>query len=404
MNDLPPISNTTSRTRSKIYSFVIVALVFGVGVIVGRVSPVLPFEPRLVNRAASESRNIDFRVFWQVWDELDSKFYKQPISEKDRFYGAIKGMVSSVNDPYTSFMDPEETLRFQDDLQGIFQGIGIEIGLRDSHITVISPLEGSPASKAGMKARDTILFIDGVTTKDMTLDDAVSKIRGKEGTVVKLTLAREGQTAPIEVSVTRANIEVKSVKLAFVGDVAHLTIARFGETTTKEFNEAVKQVKAKNTSGIVLDLRNDPGGYLNAAIEIASRFIRDGVIVTQEFGDGKKTVYNQTGEASLESYKTVVLVNEGSASASEIVAGALRDRKGIKLVGKKTYGKGSVQDVERFSDGSSLRVTVAKWLTPSGKNLNENGLEPDVDVELAEAEVQKGNDPQLTRAIETLTK
>jgi carboxyl-terminal processing protease len=392
-------------SRKNIISFLIIlTLVFGIGVLVGQSSPILPFEARLLNRDASESRNLDFRLFWQVWDELDRQFYKQPISEKDRFYGAIKGMVASLNDPYTMFMTPDETKQFQDDLQGKFEGIGIEIGMRDNHTTVIAPIAGSPAAKAGLRAQDVITAIDGTTTKGMALDVAVSKIRGKAGTQVKLTIARAGKADLFDVTVTRDTINVASVTLTYDGDVAHVVLSRFGETTTKEFDDIAKQIKAKKTSGIVLDLRNDGGGYLNAAVDIASRFIPEGTIVTQQDGSGKKIPYRATGGASLNSYKVVVLMNEGSASASEILAGALRDRKNVKLVGTKSYGKGSVQDVETLSDGSSLRVTIAKWLTPNGQNLNGNGLDPDVKVELSDADIQAGRDPQYAEAKVTLNK
>lgn len=378
---------------------------FGIGVYVGSANiGATGSVTRLLHRESSQSRDVDFSVYWEVWDLLEKKFIHQPVDDRDRFYGSIKGMVGSLGDPYTAFMTPEETSRFQQDLQGVFQGIGIEIALRKDLLTVVSPLEDSPAARAGIRAGDVIIEIDGVKANTLTLDEAVDKIRGQKGTSVTLKIEREGTKTPLDFTITRESIEVASVNLEFKDNVAHLTISRFGETTTKELEDAAKEIETKKPKGIILDLRNDPGGFLQTSIDVASFFIKDGIIVVQKFGNGDKKTFKTSGEHLLANYPLVALVNEGSASAAEIVAGALRDQKGTKLIGKKTFGKGSVQDVELLSDGSSVRVTVAEWYTPKGVNLNSNGLNPDVDIDLTTKDIEAERDPQLSRALEEVVK
>lgn len=399
------IGQKSFRARLGILVGILVLGSFIIGILVGT-SNVLPASvtSKLVNTEASRSRNIDFSLYWEVWDLIGKKFYKQPLSDQDRFYGSIKGMVGSLGDPYTAFMTPEETKRFQDDLNGSFQGIGIEIGLRNEILTVIAPLADSPAEKAGLQAGDAILKIDDKDTSELSLDEAVSKIRGQKGTQVKLTLLHKGESKTSDVSITRDDIEVKTVKVSYLNNnkVAHLELSRFGETTNDEFAKAVGEIRQKGVNRIILDLRNDPGGLLGTAVDVASKFIEDGTIVIQKAGDGTEQKYNAKGDSPLKDAKVVVLMNEGSASASEILAGALRDSKGVKLIGEKSYGKGSVQDVEMLPDGSSIRITIARWLTPKGTSINETGLQPDIKVELTQEDVNTGRDPQLNKALETV--
>ncbi len=392
------------RTKFGVLIAVFVVAAFGVGVLVGSTNALPPAVTSLINRSASNSRNVDFNLYWQVWDLLEKKFYKQPLSDQDRFYGSIKGMVSSLGDPYTEFMTPDETKRFQSDLQGSFQGIGIEIGLRNDVLTVIAPLADSPAEKAGLKAGDLILKIDGADTSNMQLNDAVAKIRGDKGTTVKLNIFHKNSSKAEDVSIVREDISVQTVTVKYLdnNNVAQIELSRFGETTDDEFAKAIGEIRQKNISRIILDLRNDPGGLLATSVDVASKFIESGVVVIQKAGDGTETRYERKGDAPFKDAKVVVLMNEGSASASEILAGALRDDKGVKLIGEKSYGKGSVQDVELLPDGSSIRVTIARWLTPKGTSINETGLQPDIKVDLTQDDIDAGRDPQLDKALETV--
>lgn len=399
------MENKSFRTRIGLLIAVLVIASFGIGVLVGNSNPsTSSLVARLVNREASSSRNIDFSLYWQVWDLLSQKFYKQPLSDQDRFYGSIKGMVASLGDPYTQFMTPDETKRFQDDLSGSFQGIGIEIGLRNEILTVIAPLSDSPAEKAGLKAGDAILKIDDKDTSTLTLDEAVNAIRGQKGTTVKLNIVHKGGNKAEDVTITRDDIAVNTVKVTYQDNnsVAVIELSRFGETTDDEFAKAIGEIRQKNISRIVLDLRNDPGGLLGTAVDVASKFIEDGTVVIQKSGDGTEQKYVAKGDAPFKDTKVVVLMNEGSASASEILAGALRDDRGVKLIGEKSYGKGSVQDVEELPDGSSIRITIARWLTPNGTSINETGLQPDIKVDLTQDDVSAGRDPQLDKALETV--
>ncbi|MEK7521866.1 MAG: S41 family peptidase [Patescibacteria group bacterium] len=354
-------------------------------------------------------KDVDFDLFWLVWDKLEADYYdKSKINETEMVLGAIKGMVSSIGDPYTSFLPPEEQKRTQEDLSGEFEGVGIEIGFRGSRLAVIAPLEGSPADRAGIKAGDYIIGIKDekkeveTGTVGMSLIDAVESIRGKAGTNVTLILTREGEEKPLELEVTRAKIEVPSVVLTFqstsVGEVAVLQLKRFGGNTKPEWDRAISQVQSKKPKGIVLDLRNNPGGYLPTSVDILSDFLDSGVAVIQQSGDTKREL-SVSGRPRIPNTKMVVLVNAGSASASEIVAGALKDRNRAQIVGQKTFGKGTIQEARPVNGNSGLHITVAKWLTPNGTWVHENGLQPDLEVE-DKADTEE--DEQLSKALELL--
>lgn len=349
------------------------------------------------------SNDVNFNMFWDVWDALKSKYVDHnKLSDKEMFYGALKGLAESTGDPYTVFMDPKDAQSFSNDLAGTFEGIGAEIGIKNNILTVVSPLAGSPADKAGLKAGDKIYAINDVSTAGISVDDAVAEIRGQKGTTVKLTVIREGVDKPMDFEITRNTIIVKSVDTKMDKGIFVITINSFNDDTQDLFDKAVEDAVKAKPKGIILDLRNNPGGYLETAIDVASAWIKNGVIVTEKFSDTKKTDFQAKGVAPLDGYKTVVLVNQGSASASEIVAGALKDDGKATLVGEKTFGKGSVQDLEDLPDGSELKITVAKWLTPKGYNINEQGIEPDVKVDLTQKDYDAGKDPQMDKAIQII--
>jgi carboxyl-terminal processing protease len=304
-------------------------------------------------------------------------------------YGAIKGLVSSLGDPYSFFMDPEEAKMFLEDMQGSFEGIGAEVGIRDGILTVIAPLEGMPAQKAGLEAGDKIIKIENTLTADLTLTEAVRLIRGPKGTPVTLTIIRDSQSK--EVTITRAKIDIPSVKWEMKqGNIAYIDLDQFDRDTPKEFSRVAKEVIKSQAKGIILDLRNNPGGYLDVAVDVAGWFLSSGDIVAiEDFGNGKKVEHRCFGKSRLKDYPLVVLVNKGSASGSEILAGALRDHRGVKLIGERTFGKGSVQELEELKDSSSLRISIARWLTPKGTLIEKKGLEPDISVSDPEAQIQE---------------
>lgn len=362
-------------------------------------------------------QDVNFNLFWEVWDTLEKEYVeKDKLNDKEMFYGALKGLVASVGDPYTVFMDPKLSREFSDDLAGTFEGIGAEIGIRKEIITIIAPLEGTPAAKAGLAAGDKIYAINSEATAGMTVDEAVGKIRGPKGTNVTLTILKEGSDAAKDIVIIRGVITVKSIKTEMVSsagakegqegkkdnDIFVLKISNFNNDTLELFNKAVREILEKSPKGIILDLRNNPGGYLDTAIELASEWVDDGVIVTEKFNEEKKNEYFSRGRARLKDYPTVVLVNGGSASASEILAGALRDYKKATLVGEQTFGKGSVQTLREFGDGSSVKITVAKWLTPNGDSINDAGIKPEIEVKIEETDYDEDKDPQMDKAIEIL--
>lgn len=351
------------------------------------------------------SQDVSFDLFWDVWDTLKKEYVdKNKLNEKEMFYGAIKGMVASVGDPYTVYMDPMVAQEFANDLAGTFDGIGAEIGIRNEVLTIVAPLSGSPAEKSGLHAGDKVLAINGTSTAGITVDEAVSQIRGPKGTQVTLTILREGFTATKDITITRDKIIVKSINTEMKDKVLVIKVSNFNDDTSDLFAKAVQQAVKENPKGIILDLRNNPGGYLETAIDMASAWIEEGVIVSEQFSDDKKNDFLARGKARLKDFRTVVLVNQGSASASEIVAGALKDNKKATLVGEKTFGKGSVQTLDEFKDGSTIKVTIAKWLTPNGDNINEQGIKPDIEVELKPEDYDQGKDPQMDKALEILNK
>jgi len=358
-----------------------------------------------------KAANLDFGLFWDVWDKVEQIYVdKKKVDPQKMFYGAMKGMVASIDDPYTFFLTPDENKQSKDDLGGKFEGIGAQLGLKANMIVVMAPLKNSPAFRAGILSGDIIVKVDGASTKGWTLPAAVSKIRGKGGTQVKLGINRDGKD--LEFTITRETIKVDSVELSFEnsknGQVAYVKVVQFGETTNDEWDAAMKQVSDKwkkgEIKGLVLDLRDNPGGYLTSAVHLASEFLPAGkLVVKQESTTVPSQTYLVTNAGDLQEIPIVVLINRGSASASEIFSGALRDHKRAKLVGEKSFGKGSVQQPLDLKSGAGLHVTVAKWILPGGDWINGKGIEPEVAVELVRKEgetITKDTDTQLQKAIE----
>ncbi|MFH1030755.1 MAG: S41 family peptidase [bacterium] len=348
--------------------------------------------------------DIDFSQFWDIWSLLKNEYVeKNNIEDKELFYGAIEGMVASLKDPYTVYLKPKIAKEFTDELSGEFEGIGAEVGIKHEILTIISPLPDTPAEKAGLKPGDKVYAINGEETMGMYIDVAVSKIRGKAGTDVVLKILRERQRETLDIKITRGAIKFDSVRWELRDDgVAYVKVLHFNTDTVDKFSEAVNDIVKAKPKGIILDLRGNPGGFLDAAVKMASEWVEDGVVVTEKYSEEKKKEHDAIGRARLTNYKTVVLINKGSASGSEIVAGALKDLGYAVLVGEKTFGKGSVQSLEEFGDGSSLKMTVAKWLTPNGNCINETGIEPDVAIELTDEDYNEDRDPQMERAVEIL--
>jgi len=349
---------------------------------------------------------VDFSLFWQTWDLLQEKYVdKTKLNTQEMIYGAISGMVNSLEDPYTVFFKPDETKRFIDDVKGTFEGVGMEVGIREGQVQVIAPLEGTPAQKAGLRAGDKIIMIDGKPTADLTVEEVINLIRGQRGTAVTLTIFRQEWGENRDIKIVRGLIEIPSLKLEIKeNNIAYLRIYQFSENAAYDFSGAAVEILNSPAQKIVLDLRDNPGGYLEVAQDIAGWFLKeDSIVALEDKGIGKeKRLFKAEGNTKLSTYPVVVLINGGSASGSEILAGALRDNRGVKLIGETSFGKGSVQELEELREGSSLKITTAKWLTPNGESISEKGLEPDIKIEMTEADYQSGKDPQLDKAIEVL--
>ncbi len=401
--------NMTKKLFSNVLpKAIFVILVFAFGIWVGQ-NVALPFTPdrgpifRILNKEAKNEIQVDFGPFWQTWESVTTNYLERTkLDPQKLLYGAISGMVDAIGDPYTVFLDPEQNREFELSLSGTYEGVGIELDVRDDQLLVVSPIEGTPAYKAGVAAGDKIVEIDGISTATLTIQEAVGKIRGKAGTSVLLKLKRGKRI--FDVKVTRAKITLKSVEFADLGGgTAKLKIIRFGDNTLSQWNEAVGKVVSGGFKKVVLDLRNNPGGRLDHSISIAGDFVAKGsMIVQQEDASGKRKPFKSEKGGRLTKVEVVVLINKGSASASEIVAGALRDLRGVKLVGETTFGKGTIQTVADISKGAGLHITIAKWLTPNGTWVNQKGLKPDIKVKLTEKDIEADRDPQLDRAKELL--
>lgn len=362
-------------------------------------------EGRVLNQglaSASASEDIDFGQFWDVWNLVKENYYQQPVSDRDLFYGALAGMVAGAGDPYTVYFDPEQAQEFQDALSGTFSGIGAEIGLRDDLLVVVAPLEDSPAQRAGILAGDTIWAIDGTETSGMSVEHAVTLIRGEAGTQVTLTVSHDGIAEAADIVITRDTITIDSVEWEMTEDgIAVVSLHEFNDDTSALFNEAMNELLSKNASGLILDLRSNPGGLLSTAIDIASAWVGYQPVVLEKEQEDTHS-FSGVNAPRLQGIPTVVLVDGGSASASEIVAGALQDYGLATVVGTQTFGKGSVQDYRSLPDGSAVKVTIAEWYTPDGRSINETGITPDVVVEYTQEDANAKRDPQKEKALEIL--
>ncbi len=408
-------NHSTPARRWVIGTLVAACLAFTAGFGFAKLRQPTALAVPFASAAPSEVTNVDLMEFWNLWRILKTRFYKQPVDDKKLLYGAMAGMAASLGDPYTSFFEPKQAEEFNKSLQGKFEGIGAEIGLKDDQLQIIAPLAEMPAEKAGLLPGDAILKIDGQEAAGMSVEKAVTLIRGEKGTVVTLTIGRivkekvkqgkEKKNLKIfDVKITRGMILVKSVRVSSLRDgITLITVTHFNMDTTELFRDSVAHILQKMPKGIILDLRSNPGGYLDRATAVAGEWVGEQLVV-QEREQGKTTEqFHGTGSARLRGIPTIVLVNQGSASASEIVAGALQDYAIAKLVGMKTFGKGSVQDYIELGDKSSVKITIAEWLTPHGRLIDKIGIDPDIKVDRTEEDFHANRDPQLDKALEILT-
>lgn len=351
------------------------------------------------------SEEVDFSLYWDVWNRIKRDYVHQPIDEADLFYGSVSGLVQGTGDPYSVFYDPTKTESFNDSLNGSFGGVGIELGDKDGNIVVIAPLPDTPAERNGVQAGDVILAVDEEYIDDEGVEQVVFLIRGEVGTDVKLLLQRNGEE-PFELTLTREIIQPDTVEVEYQEHagktVAIITVSQFTHETSIEFRTIVNDLVLKSPDLVVLDLRNNPGGFVEAAVAIASEWVEEGPILLEQTKDGTRVPTNSNGSGRLTDQRTVVLINQGSASASEIVAGALQDKNKATVIGETSFGKGSVQDVHFFADGSSLKLTISLWLTPDGRTIDKTGIEPDQIVPMSYEDFVAGLDPQLDAALASL--
>lgn len=407
-------SKFSLATIRKVLALIIfISLTFGGGYLLGvngyqaRVDELTKVE--ITRDLPPERQDLDFSLFWRVWDTLDTKYYApDQLDDTQMVYGAIKGMVAAVEDPYTVFLPPKKNKIVQEDLQGNFSGVGIQIDIKGQQLVVVAPLPGSPAYNAGVEAGDSIIGIRdlnkgiNMSTVGITINEAVEAIRGEEGTKVTLVLQREDVEDTFEKEIERRSIAIPAVATEFVGEnenIAHINIIKFSGEMYPDWNEAVEEVLTRpEVDKIIMDVRNNPGGYMQGAVELASDFLEQGDVVVIEEERGKDPVEATVQRmARLGDRQVVVLINKGSASASEIFAGALRDNEDIQLIGESTFGKGTIQEPQQLENGVGFHITIAKWLTPSGYWVNENGLEPDI---IVEDDPETTEDEQLQRAID----
>lgn len=396
-----------------IYILVFATIVFFVGFYFGEKSiPEIVKVDGLTNKEKGIVENVDFSEFWSVWNLLNEKFVSSTTTKatnQEKVWGAIKGLTESLGDPYTVFFPPKESEIFQTSIDGNFSGVGMEIAIKDDQLTVMAPLKGTPADKAGMRSGDKIINVDGKSTTGLTVEEAVQTIRGKKGTKVKLTVVRKGEGKSFDVEIVRDTINIPTIDTKLRDDgVFVLSLYNFSAVSPNLFRDAIKEFVDSGSDKLVLDLRGNTGGYLEAAVDMASWFLPSGkVVVTEDFGEKNKdrnTIHRSSGHNIFnENLKMIILVDSGTASASEILAGALREHGIAKLVGVNTFGKGSVQELVGVGDKkASIKITVARWLTPNGNSISGNGLTPDYKVEYTNKDKENGIDPQLNKAVSLL--
>lgn len=388
-----------------IRNLLILAVFFFIGALLGSKHP--DFLSNLQDGNSTQQQNLpsklDYSGVEEVYSKLRANFDGQ-LDQNALEDGLKQGLVKAAGDPYTEYLNAKESKDFNDELSGSFEGIGAELGKDKQSIVIVSPIAGFPAAKAGLKPKDVVAEIDGQSAYDLSIDEAVQKIRGPKGTDVKLGIVRDGKKQ--DFTITRAKITIPSVTSKVIaGNIGVITISRFGDDTVELTAKYARELKDKNVKGVILDLRGNPGGLLNAAVGVSSLWLSSGQTVLQEKRGGvvENTFYAK-GQPVLKGLPTVVLINAGSASASEITAGALKDNGAATLIGEKSYGKGSVQEVLNLGYGGELKVTVARWYTPSGRNIDKEGIEPDKKIKISDADVAAKRDPQLDAAAASLNK
>lgn len=414
MAHIPTSLPSLAKARKLIWIVIFAASIFVLGYYFGYKGYKVNLEKfskvTITREVPGDKSELNFSLFWKVWDILASSYFdKTKLNPRKMVYGAIGGMVASLGDPYTVFLTPEDNKIVQEDLNGSFEGVGIQIGFKGTQLVVISPLPGSPAEKAGVKAGDFIIGIKDETknidkgTSGISLPEAVKVIRGKARTRITLVLLREAKGDPFEVEIVRERLEISSLSSSYVGEdekILHVKISKFGQETFTQWQKTVQNAKGRDIKAVILDLRNNPGGYLQAAVDVASEFLKVGSsVVIEEHANGTKNEFKVERLGVFLDKAAIVLINQGSASASEILAGALRDGRKVKIVGEKSFGKGSIQEPKQIDGGAGLHITVARWLTPGGFWVDEKGLDPDVKIE---DNSQTEEDEQLQEAIKLL--
>ncbi len=362
---------------------------------------------------SSTTSTVDMEPFWKVWNLLDERFVQThkkeaTTTDQDKLWGAIQGLTDSYGDPYTVFMPPEDTKDFETNISGNFEGVGMEIAIKDGILSVVSPLKGSPAEKAGLKTGDKIVMIDGKSSAGLSVDKAIKLIRGPKDTVVKISVIRGTSTKAIDFTVTRSIINIPSVETEIKNDVFVITLRDFYAESKVQFKQALRDFIKSKKHKMIIDVRGNPGGYLDAAVDMASWFLPLGkTVVRENYGSSSSKPENVLRSKGYDIFndnlKLVILVDGGSASASEILAGALQENGRAKLVGTKTFGKGSVQELLPITKDTSLKITIAKWLTPTGKSISDTGIMPDYEVKITEADIKAEKDPQMAKALEILS-
>ncbi|MCI0620017.1 S41 family peptidase [Candidatus Wolfebacteria bacterium] len=401
----------SKHVMSGVVATLVLLAVFYLGVVVGeRRVPAIGQVQELSGTETGMPEGVDFSPFWKTWNTLDEKFVSTTgttTSAQERVWGAISGLVDSLGDPYTTFFSPAESAFFEEEITGNFAGVGMEIGEREGVLVIIAPLKNSPAERAGIRSGDAVIQINGMSAAELTVDEAVTHIRGELGTEVTLTLLREGRVTPFDVTIIREIIHIPTIETGARQDgIFVIRLFNFNATAPDDFRQALREFVLSGDKKLILDVRANPGGFLDGAISIASWFLPAGKVVVYESFDGKgverETRRSRGYNIFSDELQMIVLIDRGSASASEILAGALREHGVARLVGTQTFGKGSVQELIKITPETSLKVTVAEWLTPDGQSISDGGLEPDVVVERTLDDVEQGRDPQMDMAVRLL--
>jgi len=399
-----------SKTKYFIVTFFLVAFSFIFGIYIGNHNrPEIDKVMGISGKETAVTTTADFSPFWKVWNTMNEKYpVANKISDQERVYGAISGLVDSFNDPYSVFFTPEETKYFEEEIAGNFDGIGMEVGIKNKILTVIAPLKDTPAYRADIKSGDKVLKIDKTITAGLSIEEAVKLIRGPKGTAVTLTISREGTEQSKEISIVRDTIDIPTLDTETRKDgIFVIRLYSFSANSANLFRNAIKQFVESGSDKLLLDLRGNPGGYLDAAVDMSSWFLKGGkIIATEDYGNNKTPeIFRSKGyDIFNDKLKFVILIDGGSASASEILAGAMQDTKQAKLIGTQSFGKGSVQEVVDITSDTILKITVAKWLTPNGTSISEKGLTPDYPIEITQKDLDAKKDPQMDKAIELLLK